>query len=32
LYRAAHSSLQMGDSSFGNRRQKMPGNRQKSTA
>ncbi len=32
LYRSAHSSLQMGDSSFGNRRQKMPGNRQKSTA
>ena len=32
LYLSAHSSLQMGDSSFGNRRQKMPGNRQKSTA
>ena len=32
LHRSAHSSLQMGDSSFGNRRQKMPGNRQKSTA
>jgi dihydroorotate dehydrogenase (NAD+) catalytic subunit len=32
IHRSAHSSLQMGDSSFGNRRQKMPGNRQKSTA
>ena len=32
VYRSAHSSLQMGDSSFDNGRQKMPGNRQKSTA
>ncbi len=32
VYRRAHSSLQIGDSSFDNRRQKMPGNRQKSTA
>ncbi len=29
---SAHSSLQMGGSSFDNRRQKMPGNRQQSTA
>ena len=32
LHRSAHSSLQMGGSSFDNRRQEMPGNRQKSTA
>ena len=32
LYRAAHSSLQMAGSSFDNGEQKMPGNRQQSTA
>ena len=32
FFRSAHSSLQMSVSSSDNRRQKMPGNRQKSTA